>query len=296
MIAARHASVIALAITSFLSSPTVSADSLSKDQCVDAHSRGQDAKEQGKISLARKLFLSCAQPACPALVQGDCARYADDLTRQQSSLTFVARDAQGNDLPDTTVYVDDSLLLTRLDDGKPHDVDPGKHTVRFTTAGKEQTVTLVVGTGEKGRAVVAAFNTINVLPPGAARSGPGGQPREPEIKVLHPMGSRIMIDVGGGVAATGAVIAVIGFLRVPSNCSVSSGHCTAPPGDPVFDRAKSGVVLADVGLVAGTLGAATLAGGLIWYYTKATTEREPGAVVMPMVTGDAAGIALSGSF
>ena len=57
------------------------AGDLTKEECVDAHSKGQDAKEQGKISLARKLFLTCAQSSCPNLVQGDCARFADELSR-----------------------------------------------------------------------------------------------------------------------------------------------------------------------------------------------------------------------
>src|SRR5262245_30155785 len=139
---------IALAIAA-LSAPAL-ADSMSKEQCLDAHSRGQDARDQGKISLARKLFLSCAQPSCPGAVQSDCARFADDPSRQQPSLTFAARDAQGADLPDTSVYVDDMLIVTRLDDGKPHDVDPGKHVVKFSNNGKDQVVTVVVGTGEKG--------------------------------------------------------------------------------------------------------------------------------------------------
>jgi len=81
MTAARHAPGIVLAIASSLSSPLVSAEPISKDQCIDAHSRGQDAREQGKFSLARRLFLACEQPSCPPLVQSDCARFADDLTR-----------------------------------------------------------------------------------------------------------------------------------------------------------------------------------------------------------------------
>src|SRR4051812_15779975 len=109
MINTRFTCVLAFAIAA--SSTPVLADSMSKEQCLDAHSRGQDARDQGKVSLARKLFLSCAQPACPGAVQNDCARFADDLTRQQPSLTFVARDAQGGDLPDTTVYVDDMLVV-----------------------------------------------------------------------------------------------------------------------------------------------------------------------------------------
>src|SRR5262245_19245252 len=106
MPAARTLSAIALAIAGLLSSPLAAADAISKEQCIDAHSRGQDAQEQGKITLARKLFLTCAQSSCPVLVQGDCARFVDDLSRLQSSLTFVARDAQGVDLPDTAVYID----------------------------------------------------------------------------------------------------------------------------------------------------------------------------------------------
>ena len=127
--------------------PTIAVAEPSKEECVDAHSRGQDAKEQGKLTLARKLFLSCAQSACPQLVSNDCARFADDLGRQQSSVSLAARDGSGNDLPDTTVYIDDMLVATRLDDGKPHDVDPGKHVIRFNNGGHDESVTIVLGSG-----------------------------------------------------------------------------------------------------------------------------------------------------
>src|SRR5262245_47824425 len=89
------------------------ADEVSKEVCIDSHSKGQDARQQGKMSLARRLFMTCAQSACPALVQDDCARYADELDRLQPVLSFAARDAAGNDLPDTAVYIDEELLMTR---------------------------------------------------------------------------------------------------------------------------------------------------------------------------------------
>jgi hypothetical protein len=295
MTTVRHAASIALLAACMLSSTVGSADTVTKDQCIDAHSRGQDAREQGRISLARKLFLSCAQSACPALVQGDCARFADDLMRQQSSLTFAARDAQGSDLPDTAVYVDDALIVTRLDDGKPHDVDPGRHTIRFSSGGKDQSLTIVVGTGEKGRAVVATFATINPIAASAAR-----QPTltaEPAARTVHPSGA-LAVVIGGALAtATGGALAVVGVRSVPSICSVSSGHCTAPPGDPVFQDAKAGMQLVNIGIVVGAVGAAALGGGLYWYFAKARTVREsPTRVVTPMITSDTAGIAFSGQF
>jgi hypothetical protein len=293
---ARHASLIALVgigITGWLSPPLAAADPVTKEMCIDAHSRGQDAKEAGKISLARKLFLTCAQPSCPALVQGDCARFADDLIHQASSLTFVARDARGADLVDTAVYLDDALVVSRLDDGKPHDVDPGRHTIRFVSRGKEQTVALVVGTGEQGRAVVATFPTINVPPPGTVL--PGGS-TQPEITVFHPRGAKIMIGVGAAVTLAGIAVGTIGFLGVPSNCTISSNHCAAPPGDPAFDKASSGVRLLDIGIGVGVAGAAVLTGGLVWYFSRSVTETSDGRLVMPMVLRDGGGVAWSGSF
>ena len=97
---------LALGCALFLSFGSLArAQSASKDACLESHSRGQDAREQGRVSLARKLFMTCAQSGCPSLVQNDCARFADELERVQPSLTFSARDADGHDLPDTAVYV-----------------------------------------------------------------------------------------------------------------------------------------------------------------------------------------------
>src|SRR5262245_15002979 len=132
-----------IAFAILASSSVALADTLSKEACVDAHSRGQDARDQGKITLARKLFLTCAQSGCPAAVQGDCARFADDLSNLQPTVNFVARDSNGNDLPNTTVYVDGMLVATQID-GKPIDIDPGNHTVKFSNGGKDELVTVVI--------------------------------------------------------------------------------------------------------------------------------------------------------
>jgi hypothetical protein len=296
MIATRNATLLGLVLALTGVWSAAAADPISKEQCVDAHGRGQDARDAGKITLARRLFLTCAQTSCPTLVQGDCARLADDLSRQQSSLTFVSRDGQGADLPDTAVYVDDQLIVTRLDDGKPHDVDPGRHVVRFSSNGKEQTVTLVVGAGEKARAVVATFGAINP-PPAPGLPGPGAAPVQPEVKTTHPFGAKVTMVAGAGVVVLGGTLALVGVLKVPGNCSISSTTCNAPAGDPSFDTARSGVKLVNLGLEIGAVGVATAGVGAIWYFTKAHTETETDKVVMrPILTGDGAGVAFSGKF
>lgn len=259
---------------------TAYADEPSKEQCVDAHSRGQDAKANGQLTLAKKLFFSCAQSACPAIVQSDCARFADDLGRMQPSLSFAARDGAGADLPDTTVYVDDQLVATRLDDGKPHEVDPGKHTVRFEHAGKSTTETVVVGTGEQGRAVVATFRA-----PGQKAIAT----TQDSVVVRHPAGSKIAIYSGLGLMAVGAGLGLWGMMSVPGNCSIGEHTCAAAPGDPVFDKASSGMRTMDIGMVVGGVGIAALAGGLFWYLTGAHSDHE----VVPWASGNSAGVSFT---
>lgn len=273
---------------------------ISKEACIDAHSRGQDARDAGKISMARKLFLTCAQSACPAVVQNDCARFADELSRQQPTISFVARDEDGNDLPDTAVYVDDALVVTQLDDGLPHDVDPGKHVVRFENAGREKSVTVILANGEQGRTVVATF-------PGRARpsggnAAPGGtslaQTGPPKIRTVtrHPSGAKWLMLTGGVLAAAGLGFGAYEITKFPSNCSLSSHECVAPPGDPSLGKASDAVKWGQIGFAVGAVGAACVIGGLVWYIQGAHTEHPDFQLsVEPMLVPDGGGIAFGGA-
>lgn len=274
------------------------ADTLSKEACVDAHSRGQDARDQGKITLARKLFLTCAQSGCPAAVQGDCARFADDLSNLQPTVNFVARDGNGNDLPNTTVYVDGVLVATTID-GRPVEVDPGSHTVKFSNGGKDEVVTVVIGTGEKGRVVQARFGAATSSNPSlgstnADRDTPS-KPRGP--KTTHPKGSMAVAIAGGVVAVAGGALIFYGRSQVPSQCELSTHQCAAPPGDPVFEEAKSAAGTVNLGMAAAGIGAAALAGGLVWYFAGAKTEKQSQTQALaPWVSGDGGGVSVLGRF
>jgi len=270
----------------------------SKEECIDAHGKGQDAKEQGKISLARKLFLTCAQTSCPGLVQGDCARFADELSRMQPTISLVARDSNGADLPDTTVYIDDVLTVTRLDDGKPHEIDPGKHTVKFSNGGRDRVVTVVIGAGEQGRTVAASFDA----PPGATpkpvlqlqQDPVAAAPKPHAPKTTHPTGSKILIYGGAALAIGGTGLGIFEMTRVPSNCSVSTHECAAPPGDPSIANARSAMQTANIGWMVGAVGVAALAGGITWYITGGKTEKEHLAVA-PWASPTGGGFAIGGS-
>jgi hypothetical protein len=270
------------------------AGELSREECVDAYGRGQDAKEQGKLTLAKKLFLSCAQAGCPVLVANDCARFADDLVRQQSSVSLTARDASGADLPDTTVYIDDVLVASRLDDGRPHEVDPGKHIIRFKNAGHEQIVTIVIGSGEQGRTVAASFGGAPTLSTPHVTSVPLAVAHD-----VHPRGSRALIVGGVVVTAVGVTLGIFELTRVPSACSISTNHCAAAPGDQVFADAQQSVHLANLGWMVTGLGLAAAIGGTVWYVTGAHAEVLPAGpryALAPWASPNGGGLALGGAW
>jgi hypothetical protein len=271
------------------------AGTLSKEACVDAHSRGQDARDAGKLAFARRLFLSCARTACPRIVQADCARLADELEALQPTVSFVAREADGTDLADASVYVDGMLVATRLD-GRPFDVDPGHHEIRFSHGGRDELVTVVIGTGEKARTIVGRFppsadTTTEVQEPASVvRSA-----RRPTPPVARPAGA-IALVVGGGLAtAGGAAVAWYGLTRLPASCSYFARECTGPPGDPVFAEAEHASRILNAGVIAGGLGLVALTGGLIWYVAGGRPASDA-AVPTAWVGRHGGGLALSGSF
>ena len=285
-----------IAFAILASSSVAIADTLSKEACVDAHSRGQDARDQGKITLARKLFLTCAQSGCPAAVQGDCARFADDLSNIQPTVNFVARDGNGNDLPNTSVYVDGMLVATQID-GRPVDIDPGNHTVKFSNAGKDEIVTVVIGSGEKGRVVSARFGSATSVSSGGSVSTPvAAKPSGP--KTTHPKGALLVAISGGVLALAGGGVVFYGRSQMPSVCDVGTHECAAPPGDPVFEEASSAAGTMNLGFITAGVGVAALAGGLVWYFAGAKTEKESSTqqAIAPWVNSNGGGVSVLGRF
>jgi hypothetical protein len=272
-----------------------------KDECVDAHGRGQDLREEGRLTKARQAFLGCSQPSCPALIQSDCARFAEELGRLVPSVTFVARDTHAGDLPNTSVYLDEQLVASRLDEGKTFDVDPGKHAVRFVHDGKEVSMRIVLSQGEKGRNVIATFTEPGGTEPvQAARAG--GSPSRPDQPAAPPEPSRpvlplIVAGAGGVALAVGVVLVAVGLGKVPSTCNNSTKECAAPPGDKAFDDAHSGVSLANTGIGVGIAGGVMAAGGLIWYFAQSPqTPSRTGKGLSPWIGQGSGGLSFSGKF
>jgi len=277
---------VALAAAVTLAATAARAEGPTKDECVDAHGRGQDAREAGQLSLARKLFLTCAQPSCPALLQGDCARFSDELDKTQPTVTFAARDSAQADLPDTAVYLDGVLMATRLDDGKIHDVDPGHHEIRFVNGHHEVTQALVVNEGERGRLIIAMFPAPRVV----------GQPigvvpvEPPATTGRRPVFPLVLAGTGLALVGAGVTLGVLGLHNVPSSCGVADHACAVPPGDPALTTAKNAMTMTNVGFAVGGTGLAAMVVGLVWHFV-APTSKETVTGLVPWTAPHAAGLA-----
>lgn len=255
------------------------ASAATKDECIDAHGRGQDLRDKGQLAKARQTFLSCAQSTCPALVQSDCSRFSEELSHLVPTVSFSARDANANDLPDTSVYVDDVLFATRLDDGKSYELDPGKYTIRYTHAGKETSIRVVLNQGEKGRVLVATF--LAAAPSSPPSSAPAQSIASPPRRPVLPL---VVSGVGAAAAVTGGIMLGVGLSSVPASCSTATHDCAGPANDPSLSQAHGAMQLANVGGAVLATGAVMLAGGLIWYLVSPSSDTRRGQVTVPWGT------------
>jgi hypothetical protein len=255
-----------------------------KEECIETHSRGQDSREKGQLADAKRLFLLCAQQSCPALVQSDCAKFGEELARTVPSVSFSARDPKGNDIPDAQVFVDGTLVASRLDDGKAHDIDPGKHTVRVVRGAKETTLTVVIAVGEKGRNINATLGE-SPTPEGPKPDATSEPAHSTPSRPVFPL---VVAGIGGAALVTGTILGIVGMGQVPNECSTSPRECTAPPGSPVFDDARSAINLANLGLGVG---------GLVWYFSSSPSEPPASSArIIPYTNGRDGGAAVRFTF
>ena len=269
---------LALAMAALLVAAPGSADSGSKQACIDAHAEGQLRRNQGKLVLARDKFLKCAATTCPPLVATECARWVAELRGSLPSVIFDVTTALGERTTDVRVFVDGALLLTRLD-GLPHELDPGDHVVRFEGADgwvHEERVSEIVGEQNRRLTIRRA-----------------AEPLTPEV------GSRpvpTLVWVSGAVAvAAGAAFATFGLLGTGKESSLEStcGPHSCSPDEVAV--AKRDYVAADVflGLAGVAAGTAVVAFFLRPEQTEGTKDRPR---VSLSATPYGGGFTLTGTF
>jgi tetratricopeptide (TPR) repeat protein len=112
----------------------------------------------------------------------------------------------------------------------------------------------------------------------------------------HSVAPWIVVGVGGAAVVAGVVLFVVGsgdISTAEKTCPVHN-NCNDPNAQ---STGNSGRTLETVGVVAGSVGVAAVAGGLLWHFMEPTgSSSATGATVAPVVAPGYAGLGVGGRF
>jgi hypothetical protein len=112
----------------------------------------------------------------------------------------------------------------------------------------------------------------------------------------HSVAPWIVVGVGGAAVVAGVVLFAVGAGNVSTAEKSCPGHSNC--NDPnAISTGNNGRTLETVGVVAGGVGVAAVAGGLLWHFLETPgAPSTTGATVTPVVAPGYAGLGLGGRF
>lgn len=238
----------ALGLAAFFVAATASAAGPDRKACIAAADDGQKLRDEGKLTLAREKFITCASKSCPAAVAKECSRWVQDTDRDVPSVTFRALDEHGKEVLDVRVSVDDQAIAESID-ARSVPLDPGEHKFRFDRAdGTSVESKIVIRPAEKNRIVELAFEA-----PKPATPVPPPPPPRPNDE---PSGFRIPILgwVGAGVAVVGVGMTALFAIQANDDEDRLRGTCAPSCPSSERDSIDSKLLLANVGLGVSVVG------------------------------------------
>ncbi|MFO7180674.1 MAG: hypothetical protein DIU78_018380 [Pseudomonadota bacterium] len=255
------------------------------EQCVSAHTQGQELRKIGRLRESRELIRKCTQASCPSLVRSDCLRWVDELGLQIPSVVFVVT-VRGENRADAKVFLNDELIFDGLP-GRAVEINPGTHRFRFEVAGYDPIETeILLGEGEKFRTVSAAFDPVEGPVPSAKPVVEPQPQKEPEPLAPPPVTESpqrpvpLMTWVMGGVGlAAAANWATWGLIHQSTKKDYEDPVKGCAPNCDTKKLRQIGLI-ADVSLGVSVASFATAA---ILYVTRPTKPApiQMGAMVLP---------------
>jgi hypothetical protein len=276
-----------------LGTPEVGA--ITKDQCVDANTKAQSLRREGRYAAAREQLTLCIDRSCPGIVRDDCTQRLDELERAQPTVVFDAKTAVGDDVVLVHVAVDGVRLADVLD-GRALGVDPGQHVFTFEVPGQAPTTyRFVLKEGEKDRreriVLAPAAEPARANVAAASAPPPRGQGQRTAGLVLGAAGL-----AGLGVGTVFGVLAIHDWSSSKNECASPTDCPNHPAAVSDHDRAETSSTIATVGFVAGGV---LLATGIVAWLTSPPIAAESATAsthLAPMLGPGLAGFALRGRF
>jgi hypothetical protein len=298
-LAAVRGGIVVLAMT--VPCGTAVAADATKERCVDANTKAQSLRRQGRFAEARDALRVCGAAACPSIVRDDCAERLDALDRAQPTMVLDVKDANGNDLTTVKLTVDGRVVADPLG-GTPVALDPGEHSFLIESPGHAPlTRTFVLKEGEKGR----REKILLAVPQSAPRSAVAEEPADRPAQVLPPAGglgaqkTLALVVAGLGVAsiATGAVLgfgASSAYRDQQRDCGSPTdciNHAQAVSDHSTMETEGTWSTVAFVS------GGVLLAGGAWLFFTdRGVPAKAAGFVVAPAAGRTGTGLLVRGEF
>lgn len=216
-----------------------------KEECINAAEKAQSLRRDKKLRGAREQLLLCVRDACPSFVQSDCVKWLGEVDQGMPTVVVRARDADGHDVVDVKVSVDDQPFLPQLQ-GTAMPIDPGAHRFKYEFgSGQVVEETVLVAEGEKDRVlrVEPKSAAVAVPPPpggGTEPSGGGGG-----------LGPWILIGVGAASLVGFGVVETIAQVRYSDyqdTCGTTHS-CDASNVSSLRAAFGTGIALLGVGIV-----------------------------------------------
>ncbi len=294
-----RASRLAPFFVALLAHASAAAAPMSKEQCIDANVRAQDARRDLHFAEAAEALRACLDPSCPSTLRDDCAERLDELQKAMPTIVFTAKDGDGRDLSDVAVTIDGKPLLAKLD-GRAVFVDPGEHVLGFrTSSGQTFEKKIVVIEGEKARRESVVIGAPSTPPAPARADAPAPLPVRPAPGSPRRTSGLVL----GGVGLIGLGLGSYFGLRASSRWSESEAACSTtscPDHAGAVASHGSAVRFASVSTVSFVTGGAFLLAGALLFLTapsaadQATTSAR--VRVAPAVSGEGAGMFAIGVF
>ncbi len=232
-------------------------DEARKARCGAGYEGGQRQRSDGKLLAARDAFRTCSRDCSPSLAK-QCVEWLDEVERE---IPTIVLSVEGDDRTDVRVTLDGAPLRESLD-GRPVEVDPGPHVVRFASAdGKTSSEKkVVIRSAERLQAVSLPLASVPVDPRWMSKDlRTGGGVRRP-----FPWYSGVAAGFFVASAAVGTGLWISG--RVMESSLAKEGcapFCDPARVDPIDARYQIGAIALGVAAV-------SLAVTLITYVLRPT--------------------------
>lgn len=238
-------------------------------ECLQAHQSAQELKRTGKLIEAQGALSTCSSATCPGAVISDCGQWIADLEQATPSMVFEVRldqkEAQGAKL-----YVNGELVIEW---SKALKVNPGRHVVRAELPSFEPIErNVVLPEGQRMRLIVIDFESPQA-PALPETSAPALPPEPLFVERTRPIPVLVypLLGIGlAGLASFGA-FSWIGKSQQRELETTCMPACT----DTELKTMKRSYLIGDV---SAGIGAATLVGAAVVYFTRPakTVESQPG--------------------